>query len=63
MTAVSVPSSGLIAFLLAAAALVGLLVTRDRRGFANAVAGLGVEDDRTPAPVEPGRPTQEHLVD
>lgn len=61
-SAVTFPFSGLVAFVLAVAALVGLVATRDRRGFANAVAGLGVEDDRTTA-VVPGRAAQEDLVD
>ncbi len=60
--AVDFPLSGLLALVLVVAALVGLLATRDRRGFANAVAGLGVEDDRVPAATS-GRPTQEDLVD
>ena len=63
LNAVSFPFAGLLAFLIVVGALVGLGATRDRRGFANAVVRLGVEDDRTPAPVEPGRPTQEDLVD
>ncbi len=47
--AVTFPFSGLVGTALAVAAVVGLIATRDRRGFANAVAGLGVEDDRLPA--------------
>ena len=54
--------SGIRAAVACGGALVGLLATRDRRGFANAVAGLGVEDDRVPAATS-GRPTQEDLVD
>lgn len=60
--AVDFPFSDLLALVLAVAALVGLIATRDRRGFANAVAGLGVEDDRVPTAV-PGRARQEDLVD
>ncbi|MCJ1715079.1 VanZ family protein [Curtobacterium sp. VKM Ac-2922] len=42
------PFSGLVASALAVAAVIGLLVTKDRRGFPSAVARLGVEDDRLP---------------
>lgn len=42
--------------LLAVAAVIGLLATRERRGLANAVAQLGIEDERTPCAVlEPQR--------
>ena len=46
LSAVSFPGSGLLSTGLALAAVVGLLVTRDRRGLANAVARLGVADER-----------------
>ena len=46
LSAVSFPGSGLLGTGLALAAVVGLLVTRDRRGLANAVARLGVADER-----------------
>lgn len=63
VSAVTFPFSGLIGFALAAAAVVGLLATRDRRGFANAVAGLGVEDDRLPVRDAAVREDQQDLVD
>ena len=46
LSAVSFPGSGLLGTGLALAAVVGLVVTRDRRGLANAVARLGVADER-----------------
>ena len=46
VSAAAFPLSGLLAFALAVAALIGLVATRDRRGFANAVARLGVQDER-----------------
>ncbi|WIB15701.1 VanZ family protein [Curtobacterium sp. MCPF17_050] len=45
LTASGLPFSGLIAFALAVAAVIGVWATRDRRGFASAVAGTGIEDD------------------
>lgn len=43
------PFSGVLAFALAVAALIGLVATRERRGFANALARLDVVDDRVTA--------------
>jgi hypothetical protein len=45
LTASGLPFSGLLAFALAVAAVIGVWATRDRRGFASAVAGTGIEDD------------------
>jgi glycopeptide antibiotics resistance protein len=46
LSASSLPFSGLLATALAVAAVIGVWATRDRRGFASAVARVGVEDDR-----------------
>ncbi len=48
-TAATFPLSGVLAFALAVAALIGLVATRERRGFANALARLDVVDDRVDA--------------
>ena len=48
LSASSLPFAELVAFLLAAAAVIGVWATRDRRGFASAVARLGIVDDRQP---------------
>ena len=48
LSASSLPFSDVLAFLLAVAAVVGVWATRDRRGFASAVARLGIVDDRQP---------------
>jgi glycopeptide antibiotics resistance protein len=45
LTASGLPFSGVLAFALAVAAVMGVWATRDRRGFASAVAGTGIEDD------------------
>ncbi|PZE86892.1 VanZ family protein [Curtobacterium sp. MCBD17_032] len=45
LVASGLPFSGLLAFVLAVAAVIGVWATRDRRGFASAVAGTGIEDD------------------
>jgi glycopeptide antibiotics resistance protein len=45
LTASGLPLSGLVAFALALAAVIGVWATRDRRGFASAVARTGIEDD------------------
>ncbi|MFZ6992745.1 VanZ family protein [Curtobacterium sp. RRHDQ66] len=62
VSASGLPLSGLVAFALAVAAIIGVLASKDRRGFASSVARLGVEDERltlhTGGSAHPGAPVR-----